>query len=132
MREALNRREFLTYSFLVTLLFFGAMALAAMVWYALPESDYIQVGYVADFLPDRFSPGVYPISLNDINLYLVNTGTEFIVFDRHTPHQTHNPLVWVPLTGRFEDPLTASKFSPDGIQLSGPATRDLDRFPVKI
>lgn len=36
------------------------------------------------------------------------------------------------MNGRFEDPCSGSKFAPDGTWLQGPATRDLDRLPVKI
>lgn len=36
------------------------------------------------------------------------------------------------LRHRFEDPSTGSRFALDGTWRFGPATRNLDRYPVKI
>lgn len=39
---------------------------------------------------------------------------------------------WEPKAGNFLCPCHSSRFSPDGVVLSGPAPRPLDQFPVKI
>lgn len=125
----LNQRELVSYSFLAAGALLAALLLAMLVWYAFPQPEYLPAGQLSDFPP---SSTPYPIYQNGLSLYLVNTGSELVAFDRHTPHHTRVLFEWVPLTHRFEDPLTGSKFSLDGTWLLGPATRNLDRYPVKI
>lgn len=107
----------------------GLLTALLLVWYAFPRPEYLPVGELSDFPPG--SPP-YPIFQDGLSLYLVDTGSELVAFDRHTPHHTRVILEWVPLTHRFEDPLTGSRFSLDGTWLLGPATRNLDRYPVKV
>lgn len=131
--QPLNRREFLAYVFLMALLLFGLLTLAFFAWSVWPRPTYIRVGDATDFPHKMIGPGIYPVSFENVRLYLVNTGSEFIAFDRHTPYDRQGCIfMWVSMTGRFEDPCTGAKFAPDGAWLAGPTSRNLDRFPVKV
>lgn len=125
----LNRRELIAYSFLAAIGLLTILLLAMSGWYALPRPHYLLAGELSNFPPGS-TP--YPIFQEELSLYLVNTGSELVAFDRHTPHHTRVLFEWVPLTQRFEDPLTGSRFALDGTWLLGPATRNLDRYPVKV
>lgn len=46
------------------------------------------------------------------------------------PHQ-NTALRWLPDEGRFQCPKHKSKYQPDGVFMSGRATRSMDRFAVK-
>ena len=125
----LNQRELIAYSFLAALGLLTALLLGMLVWYALPRPEYLLAGELFDFSPD---PTPSPIFQEGLSLYLVNTGSELVAFDRHTPHHTRVLFEWAPMNHRFEDPLTGSRFALDGTWLLGPATRNLDRYPVTV
>ena len=52
-------------------------------------------------------------------------------FDLSCPHQ-HTALKWLAADNRFQCPKHRSKYQPDGTFISGRATRNLDRHPVKL
>jgi hypothetical protein len=126
---SLNRREFVSYSFLLVCFLLILALMAAFVWSVTPQREILEASRLADF-PRHNWP--YPISEGELNLYLVNTGSGLIALDRHHPHPTWRCLVeWVPMTGRIEDPCSGSKFTPTGDFILGLATRNMDRYPVK-
>lgn len=51
-------------------------------------------------------------------------------FDLSCPHQ-HTALRWLPEDNRFQCPKHKSKYDPNGKFLSGRATRNMDRHPIK-
>jgi nitrite reductase/ring-hydroxylating ferredoxin subunit len=52
-------------------------------------------------------------------------------FDLSCPHQ-HTALKWLAEDNRFQCPKHKSKYQPDGTFISGRATRNMDRHPVKL
>jgi len=52
-------------------------------------------------------------------------------FDLSCPHQ-HTALKWLPEDNRFQCPKHKSKYEPTGKFISGRATRNMDRHPVKL
>jgi hypothetical protein len=108
----------------------------AGLWYALPKPPVLIVGTLADF-PAANDPIPYYVSADDHQLFVVNTGNEIIVLDARATTQRawqgiRHPVRWVSHNQRFEDPLSASKYSVTGEWLEGPADRDLDRYVYEI
>jgi hypothetical protein len=96
----LNRREFLWYSFGAVLLFAGVILLIVLAGYLIPTSKEIAVGSINSYV-DKATP--YPVTVDNVNLYLVNTGSDLIALDRHTPHnRTRCLFSWVAQNNRFE------------------------------
>lgn len=84
---------------------------AGTVTYPLPTADGAQIDRVNDVILVRWQGVVYAFSLS-------------------CPHQK-TALRWVEKNNRFQCPKHKSKFQPDGTFISGRATRNMDRFPLK-
>lgn len=63
-------------------------------------------------------------------LILVRRQNECFAFALTCPHQ-NTALKWLPADNRFQCPKHKSKYSPDGVFLSGRATRNMDRLPIR-
>jgi hypothetical protein len=64
----------------------------------------------------------YPIpSADSVNVF---------VFNLSCPHQ-NAAVKWLPADNRFQCTKHNSKYTPDGVYMSGRATRNMDRFVVK-
>jgi nitrite reductase/ring-hydroxylating ferredoxin subunit len=129
----LNRRKLLTYLFLIAVVLCVVAGLIVFIRYAVQQVglEYVWIGTLEAYPPAE-EPYVVYRNEAGLGLFLVNTGSELIAFKPYTPHDTRCILPWSSLTGRFEDPCTASKFRLDGTCIEGPATRNMDRYPVKI
>jgi len=79
--------------------------------YPLPPSDGATIDDVNEVILARFQGAVYAFNLS-------------------CPHQ-HTALRWLPEQRRFQCPKHKSKYRPDGVFLSGRATRGMDRFKVR-
>jgi hypothetical protein len=115
---------------LVTVLF----TIGALLWYASPRPQPIMIGPLSDFPP---SERPYRIVTQEFTLYMVNTGEALIVLDARAtadqyPNIARTNVIWVAANGRYEDPLTASRYTLTGDYLSGPANRGLDRYETLI
>lgn len=127
----LNRREFLAYMLIGFALLSAGLLVTIVVHFSIPPANTFQhnVGNISNYLPSQ-SP--YPIHINQDRLWLVNTGANITVFSGKTPHQTNHPIEWVPVTQRFEDPLTGSKFTLNGQMIKGPVIRNMDKYEVSL
>lgn len=65
----------------------------------------------------------------DNDLILARYQGKVYAFSLACPHQ-NTALRWLAAEGRFQCPKHKSKYSPDGIFLSGRATRSMDRYAV--
>lgn len=141
----LSRREFLYYLWGVSMAAFLAGSGGATIWFALPRFRAGEFG--GSFLlplselpaPDTATPVDYPGG----RFWLVNAGPR-IAGDRRTPpgYVTDQGVLalykvcvhlgciykWTPASARFECPCHGSKYLLNGVRLSGPARRNLDRF----
>ncbi|HET7789929.1 MAG TPA: Rieske 2Fe-2S domain-containing protein [Gemmatimonadales bacterium] len=96
-------------------------------------------------LPVRFARGVrldtdehaYPIpdadtvSIDkDLQVIVVRYQQKAYAFNLSCPHQ-NTALRWHPEDGQFQCPKHHSRYQPDGIFISGRATRSMDRFAVR-
>jgi Rieske Fe-S protein len=52
-------------------------------------------------------------------------------FNLSCPHQ-NTALRWLAAEGRFQCPKHKSRYRPDGVFISGRATRGMDRFPIRL
>ena len=66
----------------------------------------------------------------DHDTILVRFQQKVYVFNLSCPHQ-HTALRWEPEDGQFQCPRHHSRYRPDGVYVSGRATRSMDRFGVR-
>jgi nitrite reductase/ring-hydroxylating ferredoxin subunit len=65
----------------------------------------------------------------DNQVILVRFQGKAYAFNRSCPHQ-NTALRWHPEDGQFQCPKHHSRYTPDGVFISGRATRSMDRFAV--
>ena len=63
--------------------------------------------------------------------FLVDTGEGLLALDQTCTH-LDCLLAWSEQTGEFVCPCHGSRFAADGALLTGPAPRDMDRFPIQV
>lgn len=66
----------------------------------------------------------------DRDVILVRYQSACYAFGLSCPHQ-NTALRWLATDGRFQCPKHKSKYAPDGMFLSGRATRNMDRLPIR-
>jgi nitrite reductase/ring-hydroxylating ferredoxin subunit len=79
--------------------------------YPLPPGDSVSIDRAAQVILVRAANRVYAFALS-------------------CPHQ-NAAVKWVEKANRFQCTKHDSKYQPDGVYLSGRATRNLDRFPIR-
>ena len=79
--------------------------------YPLPAKDGVTIDKSAQIILVRFQQHVYAFTLS-------------------CPHE-NTALRWRDNDNRFQCPKHESKYKPDGTFMSGRATRNMDRFPIK-
>jgi nitrite reductase/ring-hydroxylating ferredoxin subunit len=67
----------------------------------------------------------------DSQVILVRQSNQIMVLSLGCPHQ-NAALQWRPKDKRFQCPLHGAKYQPDGTFQSGPATRNMDRFAIRL
>ncbi len=84
------------------------------------------------------SDRAYPIPPDDsvnidhqAGIIIVRYHNEMLAFSLSCPHQ-HAALKWVEGEHRFQCTKHDSRYQPDGVHISGRATRNMDRFPVRL
>jgi nitrite reductase/ring-hydroxylating ferredoxin subunit len=66
----------------------------------------------------------------DVEVIVVRFRGKAYVFNLSCPHQ-RTALRWWPEDGQFQCPKHHSRYTPDGVFISGRATRSMDRFGVR-
>ncbi len=66
----------------------------------------------------------------DAALMLVRMQGKVIALSMVCPHE-NAAVKWLPKDGRFQCTKHDSKYTPDGTYMSGRATRNMDRYPIK-
>lgn len=88
------------------------------------------IGDIAEFSP---SANPYLVHVDDVTVFVINRGGNYLVLDRRATHlPTRFPVQWIPSHTRFEDPLSGAKYSLEGEYIEGPAQRGMDRYDHKI
>jgi Rieske Fe-S protein len=67
----------------------------------------------------------------DTQVILVRFQQKAYAFNLACPHE-NTALRWRPRDGRFQCPRHESQYQPDGTFIQGRATRNMDRFAVKV
>ena len=107
-----SRRDFLRgFAGLAVMLMAGRRRMTGEVEYPVPASD----GAIID-------------RQNDV--IVVRYGDACFAFALSCPHQ-NTALKWLPADHRFQCPKHKSKYTPEGVFLSGRATRNMDRLPIR-
>ena len=144
----LTRREFLYYVWAASIALFMAEMGGALIWFALPRFKEGEFGGVITLpISDLPTPDSGPKDLPDVRIWLVNLGEGRIDDNRQPGEYTVNGGVralyeicvhlgclykWVPTNDRFECPCHGSKYLASGSRIDGPATRNLDSFPIEF
>jgi Rieske Fe-S protein len=86
---------------------------------------------------NRDEEHAYPIPAGDgatidkeNQIILVRFAQKVYAFNLSCPHQ-NTALHWLAEEGRFQCPKHKSRYQPDGVFISGRATRNMDRFAVR-
>lgn len=120
----LNRRELAYYLLFGSLGLAGLLVVGLLVWFVMPQPEFVALGEVSEFVP---GDQPYRVYAGDKALWVVNLGGELRVYDGVTPSRICR-YIWVSVNNRFEDPCCGSKFTLAGEYISGPATRNLDQY----
>jgi hypothetical protein len=80
---------------------------------------------------DQLLEGVNPATLQITPMFVIRHGERAFALRPFAPDGT-TAVAWCPSQGFFEDPVTGSKFDPDGRYLAGPAPRGLDRIASRV
>lgn len=126
----LSRREFMQ-----DMLVLAAGALAAQG--LTPSSALAMPMNMVAASSRRGQDATYPIPQQDgasidrdNQVILVRFQSHVYAFALYCPHQ-HTALRWEAAEGRFQCPKHHSKYRPDGVFISGRATRGMDRYAVR-
>ena len=128
----------ISYLFLgASLLLFMGMISAGTWWMLLTPAKstlVIGVGSIVDF-PASDTP--YRVVEGEFEGWVVNTGTDLLVFPAQTTGSWGQDSVgckfaWNEASGRFEDPCSGSAYRIDGTVVRHPAFTDLDQYPFRI
>lgn len=109
-----GRREFLREAFLGVLAVRFGSALAVHgneITYPLPSADGAMIDKDNQLILARYQQKVYAFNLS-------------------CPHQ-NTALRWYPADGQFQCPKHHSRYRPDGVFISGRATRSMDRLGIR-
>ena len=133
-RKPLTRREFSYYLLFAVLILFLILTAALSLLYALPRPNItmtrVPIGESSDF-PSMERP--YPVRVEETSLFIVRTETGWLALDRRTPISWSNNgclFAWTEANGSFVVPCYGSKFTLNGRLLEGPATQDLNQYPI--
>ena len=144
----ITRREFLYYVWGASIALFMAEMGGAFIWFALPRFKEGEFGGIITLpISDLPTPDSGPKDLPDVRIWLVNIGDARVGDNRQPNDYTVKPGVralykicvhlgclykWVPTNDRFECPCHGSKYLASGSRIDGPATRNLDSFPIEF
>ena len=109
-----NRRDFLREAFLgvVAVSFGSAFAISGSeITYPIPPADGAMIDKDNQLILARYRQKVYAFNLS-------------------CPHQ-NTALRWYPDDGQFQCPKHHSRYRPDGVFISGRATRSMDRLGIR-
>ncbi|OQZ00847.1 MAG: Rieske (2Fe-2S) protein [Candidatus Brocadia sp. UTAMX2] len=90
-----------------------------------PPTRY-KIGY-----PSQYSEGVSERFKKQFRIWIVREANRLYVIEAKCTHLGCTPN-WLAAEGKFKCPCHGSGFTPDGINIEGPAPRPLERFKVAL
>jgi cytochrome b6-f complex iron-sulfur subunit len=127
----LSRREFLFYVWTASLALAMAGSGGAILWYAYPRFREGEFG--GEFPLDRAAlpeVGSDPQPYQEGRFWLVNTENGLLALYMVCTH-LGCLYKWVPNSERFICPCHTSTYTKEGVKVSGPTSRNLDRFVIQ-
>ncbi|HQU30412.1 MAG: Rieske 2Fe-2S domain-containing protein [Planctomycetia bacterium] len=131
LETPLNRRRFLYFTgwgcigiFLMTL-FGGVMRFFFPRTIVEPPTRY-KIGY-----PSQYTLGVSERFKKQFRIWIVREADRLYVIEAKCTHLGCTPN-WLAAEGKFKCPCHGSGFTPDGINIEGPAPRPMERFKVML
>lgn len=124
----------LAYLFLITLALLFVLVATVAYRYLLPQERWITLGHTTQFPIDQ----PQPIAIQNVRVWVVNTGEEFIVLDSMINDEPQYRVVWEGASWHeaqwYVDALRGARYTKLGLYSgSGPApNRSLDRYPTTI
>jgi nitrite reductase/ring-hydroxylating ferredoxin subunit len=116
----------------------SSLAFAALVASGVESKDACGFPLIAVCATLESDECSYPIPFSDSvsidqgnQVILVRHANHIYAFPLACPHE-NAALSWQPQDGRFRCPRHQAKYQPDGSFISGRATRNMDRFDVRI
>jgi cytochrome b6-f complex iron-sulfur subunit len=131
LETTINRRRFLYFTgwgfigiFLITLLG-GAFRFFFPRTIIEPPTRY-KIGY-----PFQYTPGVSERLKKQFRIWIIREANRLYVIEAKCTHLGCTPN-WLASEGKFKCPCHGSGFTPDGINIEGPAPRPMERFKVSL
>ncbi len=134
--KKMNRREFLAYMMAGSVSLLGVQATGVAVWFALPDYEKANT-YILKTIPPKLSEDI-PARIiaknaqSKFRFWLSHTDQGLMAFALECPFRQMTQYAWVQNFENFICPSCGSKFTKEGVHVQGPASRHLDRHPLKI
>jgi hypothetical protein len=104
------------------------VSLGVIIVAAMPRPKYELVGSITEY-----STSSEPYDLGEgMGFYLVNTGAEILALDERAPRNTLCRVKWDAPSMVFRDPCFGTTFDLDGEYRTGPPSKGLGRYRVRI
>lgn len=131
--KTFTRREVLNYAWLASLGILTVNIAGASVYFSLPRSADGEFGGVIKLGPIASLPASNTAPLNhpEGNFWLAHTETGVAALYKVCPH-LDCLFTWNAPEDKFICPCHGSQFDWEGVRLSGPAPRSLDRFVIQL
>ncbi|MFN3531264.1 MAG: ubiquinol-cytochrome c reductase iron-sulfur subunit [Candidatus Brocadia sp.] len=131
LETTMNRRRFLYFTgwgfigiFLMTL--FGGVARFFFPRTIIEPPTRYKIGY-----PSQYTLGVSERFKKQFRIWVVREADRLYVIEAKCTHLGCTPN-WLASEGKFKCPCHGSGFTPDGINIEGPAPRPMERFKVAL
>lgn len=128
---ALNRRRFLYFTGWGFIGIFFIALVGGVLRFFFPRTiiepaTRYKIGY-----PSQYAPGVSERFKKQFRIWIVREADMLYVIEAKCTHLGCTPN-WLASEGKFKCPCHGSGFTPDGINIEGPAPRPMERFKVAL
>ncbi|MEP9411574.1 MAG: Rieske 2Fe-2S domain-containing protein [Candidatus Brocadia sp.] len=131
LKTTINRRSFLYFTGWGFIGMFLIMLLGGVVRFFFPRTiieppTRYKIGY-----PSQYTQGVSERFKKQFRIWIVREADRLYVIEAKCTHLGCTPN-WLASEGKFKCPCHGSGFTPDGINIEGPAPRPMERFKVAL
>ena len=126
-----NRRQILLAAGWSCIGIFTATLLNAIAWFFFPRTIIEPPTRYKIGFPSQYPVGVSERFKKQFRIWIVREIDRIYVVEAKCTHLGCTPN-WLAAEGKFKCPCHGSGFTPDGINIEGPAPRPLERFKVAL
>jgi cytochrome b6-f complex iron-sulfur subunit len=132
-KKRMNRREFLNFAWLASLGFLTISIAGVSYLFAMPRFKAGEFGGVFPYgnVSDLPAPSDPPQNFPEVKVWMSNSEEGATALYKVCTH-LGCLYSWSDQANRFVCPCHGSQFDKDGVFITGPAPRSLDRFPIQI